>query len=666
MADEFIRDFDTKWVNGARSQEDPGSLAVGTYWMTMNMLSVGGVLSCRPGYRCQLSLPDGPLQGGFIFRPRMGFEQMLVVIAGLAYVADYPFTEFRVLEKVRFSTTASQVWFSGPCDQAARRTSTNFVSDIEVLTPPRRVVIIQDGVSAPAYWDGSTGDHIRNFKWETPIGGPMVWVGDRLWVANGNRVFASDIANPFSFREQVYLGGSGSFSVQGNITAMAKTPDVTSPQLLVFTDSNCTQLLANVRDRESWPTTDNFQTELFRVGAVGQRSIVSSFGQLSWFSSSGFTTLDMALAAKHTSRLPLRDLEMLVSKVQLSGSDLSRVAGGSYGPYILMSVPAADAYNLHTWVYQSAAEETVSGDRPPIWSGYWTGTRPVEWMRSEVPEDRLFYLSVDLDGRNRLWEAFQPDRLDNGCPITWAFWSRGYFGVGSPTQKVPGLNCRFRFSDLALSAIDEDLDVGVWFAGGAKGAFSQIGNFAFSVDRGSLQSGVQVTGETQLFGLKAQSRTFRTGDAFQQDDNSGVCGVEKSIFGEEDESFQLLVVGQGPASMRWVRAHAQARTEDPSANPDAKSGVKEEPSAVRFDGVGAAGADSLATLSAQVPNFTGLATYTATSGNYSATAVATTDSLISQQAADRAAARVAEVKAEAEVAGMSPDILGMGIGFEEA
>ena len=662
MSDEFIRDFDTKWVNGARSQEDPGNLAVGTYWMTMNMLSVGGVLSCRPGYRCLLSLPEGQLQGGFIFRPRTGHEQMLVVIAGLAYVSDYPFTNFRVLENLRFSSTAAQVWFSGPCDQAAERIDTTFTSAIRVLTPPRRVVIIQDGVSAPAYWDGSSAGHIRDHKWETPIGGPMAWVGDRLWVANGNRVFASDIANPFSFREQVYLGGSGSFSVQGNITAMAKTPDVTSPQLLVFTDANCTQLLANVRNREDWPNTVNFQTELFRVGAVGQRSMVSSFGQLSWFSSAGFVTLDMALAAKHTSRLPLRDLEMLTSKLQLSGTDLGRVAGAAYGPYVLMSVPASDTYNRHTWVYQSAAEESVAGDRPPIWSGYWTGTRPVEWMRSEMPEDRLFHLSVDADGHNRLWETFQEDRRDNGCPITWAFWSRGYFGAGSPTQKVPGTNCRFRFSDLALSAMDEDLDVGVWFAGGAKGAFSQIGNFSFTVNRGSLQSGVRITGETQLFGLKAQSRTVRTGDAFQQQDVSGVCGVEKSLFGEEDESFQLLVVGHGPASLRWVRSHAQIRPENPSANPDALAGVKEAPSYVRFDGHGA---DSLEALASQVPGYTGMATFTATSGNISATAVATAESLVSQQAADRIAARVAEVKAETEVAGRSPVVLGVGLGFED-
>jgi hypothetical protein len=246
MTEEFIRDYDTKWVNGAHSQEDPGSLGVGAFWMALNMLSVGGVLSCRPGYRCLVSLPEGNLQGAHIFRPRTGLEQMLVVISGFAYVAEYPFTEFRALTSLRFSPTARQVWFSGSCDQAARRLTGYFDSAIEVLDPPRRVVIIQDGLSAPAYWDGSTADHIRDRRWETPIGGPMAWVGDRLWVSNGNRVFASDIANPFSFREQVYLGGAGSFSLPGSITAMAKTPDVTAPQLLVFTESSCTQIAANV------------------------------------------------------------------------------------------------------------------------------------------------------------------------------------------------------------------------------------------------------------------------------------------------------------------------------------------------------------------------------------------------------------------------------------
>jgi hypothetical protein len=403
--------------------------------------------------------------------------------------------------------------------------------------------------------------------------------------------------------------------------------------------------------------------ELFGVGAVGQRSLVSSFGQLSWFSPSGFTTLDMALAAKHTSRLPIRDMEMLVSKEQLAGADLSTVAGGSFGPYILMSLPAADAYNEHTWVYQSTAEEAITGDRPPIWAGYWTGTRPVEWMRTDLGGERLYYVSVDHDGQNRLWEAFQPDRLDNDCPITWALWTRGYFGVGSPTQKPPGRNCLFRFADLALAAIDEKLDVGVWFAGGAKGAFSQIAAYQLSPMRGSLRAGVILTGEDLLFGLKAQSRNLRTGDALQQDDSTGTCGVEKSTFGEEDESSQLLIVGHGPASLRWIRAHAQLQPEDPSANPDALSATPEDPVAVRFDGMGAT---DIADLAVPLDVFSGVATYTATLGNYSSTAAVVATSLVSQAAADRVAAQTAEIQAEATVARMNPPILGMGKGFDVA
>jgi hypothetical protein len=76
---------------------------------------------------------------------------------------------------------------------------------------------------------------------------------------------------------------------------------------------------------------------------------------------------------------------------------------------------------------------------------------------------------VDEDGNNRLWEAFIPDRLDNGCPITWAVETRGTFGPTSQAGKIPGSNCRFQWADIALSGIAEDLNLGVFFAGSTRG-----------------------------------------------------------------------------------------------------------------------------------------------------------------------------------------------------
>jgi hypothetical protein len=80
---------------------DPGSLPQGYSWNAINMLNVGGFWSCRPGYRCLVTLPAGKLQGATIFRPRVGIEQFVVAVDGAIYVADWPFLEFRLLTNIQ-------------------------------------------------------------------------------------------------------------------------------------------------------------------------------------------------------------------------------------------------------------------------------------------------------------------------------------------------------------------------------------------------------------------------------------------------------------------------------------------------------------------------------------------------------------------------------------
>jgi len=205
-AGERLLDFDGTFFRGAKSDSDPGQTPLGYYWSGMNLINVGGVLSCRPGYRCIVQFPAGNLQGATIFRPLVGLEQLVVAIDGVIYAADWPFKDFHILPNVQMVPHAKQVFWSLTI-QAAHRITDDFASAIEVI-PPRAVLFIQDGgLSAPAWYDGSNSGHVRDKAFETPAGGPMEWVGDRLWVAVDTKVFASDIANPVSFREQIYLGG---------------------------------------------------------------------------------------------------------------------------------------------------------------------------------------------------------------------------------------------------------------------------------------------------------------------------------------------------------------------------------------------------------------------------------------------------------------------------
>jgi len=659
-----ILDFDGTFFRGCKSDSDPGQVPLGYYWSAVNMINVGGVLSCRPGYRCVVTLPEGKLQGAALFRPKIGLEQIVVCVDGIIYVADWPFSNFRMLDNVRMSPDAKQIYWA-LCEQSATRVSVDLESEI-TLIDPRSILIIQDGGrTAPAWYDGSQSGHVRDNYFETPAGGAMAWVGDRLWVAVGNYVLASDIANPFSFREQIYLGGVGAFVFKEEVTAMATTPGLDSPQLLVYTPTTTSLVRANIRERDKWPETEDMQREIFKVGCVSQRSVVNHFGQLAWMSSSGVVFFDSAYLSQTAARIPTRDAEMHVSKTTLH-SDLSLTAAGAFGSYICISVPAEDLYNKHTWVLNAASFQTLQDDSGPSWAGYWLGTRPVEWVSGVIAgEERLFHVSYDEDGQNRLWETFRPERLDNGCPITWAIMSRGYFGQTSEANKIKGSDSQFCYADVALCAIEEDLDVAVFYAGGMRGAFKKVLSKKVKVERGCIRPGMKININTRLFAYKPQSRLLRTEDARGQtvSTETGSCPVESDKLEDIDESFQLLITGQGPATIRWVRAWATPEREDHSGDSGACSDETKS-NAVRFDGAGVA-ADSAAEAYAEIAAkdidlFHATKTAQLTADGFTATGVGEAYSIISQDAADRVATIIATKAAEHGLAQLRPPIYSAG------
>lgn len=662
-----IWDPDITFFRGMKSDADPGGLPLGYYWSGINVLNVGGTVGCRPGMRCLVNFPEGKLQGSTIFRPRLGLDQMVVAVDGTIYVADYPFKNFRQLPNVKMSSFAKQMFWAQTEQSAQRLTPNDVASAIEVI-PPRNVLFIQDGGStAPIAYDGSTAMHVRDNLYETPSGSAMRWIGDRLWVAVGALVFASDIANPFSFREQQYLGGTAAFTFNGDVTAMAVTPSLEFPQLLVFTEQDTTLIQADIRERTSWVSTPGFQRVIFKVGCTSQRSVVGHYGQLTWYSPSGIVFFDAAALSKQQARLPLRDGEMTVSKTTLS-DDLSLVAGAAFGQYALMSVPAEDSFNKHTHVLNSASYQTLVDDSGPSWASIWIGTRPVEWVYGVIAgAERCYHVSADEDGQNRLWECFLPERLDNGCPITWAVQTRGYFGVTSQ-QKPAGLNALMCWAEIALTAISQDTDIAVSYAGGLRGAYKRIMTKTLHVSRGCFHSPDLINGGSRIFGFKSQSRIIRTEEVrlLPVSAETGSCPVERDIHEQKDESFQLLIVGQGPGTIRYIRAFAQPELEDQSANGEACQNEQGD-NAVRFDGAGAHG-DSWQEVDLALQNRPLIAyesnqTAQVSQGGMTVVGVGHADSIISQEAADRVAHIVATKAAESELERSLPPILSLGEGL---
>lgn len=663
-----IIDWDSTFISGVKSDSDPQQLPLGYAWNAVNMINLGGSFSCRPGNRCVAVLPDGRLQGASLFRPQVGIEQIVCCIDGILYAAAFPFIQWRQLPNVQLSPNAKQVFFALTV-QSAERTSLDFVSAIKLITPRVVLFVQDDSLTAPAWYDGSSAGHVRGDPFGTPSGGPMVWVGDRLWIAAENQVFASDISNPFSFREQVYLGGNTSFFFADEVTAMTKTPSVESPQLMVFTGTDASILQANIRDRSQWPTTVNFQEEILQVGCLSNRSCISHYGHVIWFSPSGISIYDPATSGKLTSRLPVRDNEMLISKTDLS-DDLSLICAGAFGQYLMMSVPSEDVYNKHTWCLNNASIATLNDDSGPCWSGYWLGTRPVEWIYGEIASsERIYHVSYDTDGKNRLWQSFQPDRLDNGCPITWMLETRGYFGQTAAVQGKPqGERCRLAWVDIAMAAIAEDLDVACFFAGGTRGAFRKIMEKKVVVNRGSLSQELKIDKDTLIFEFKPQSRKLRTQDANQIDNaEDGSCPVEQQDLDSIDESFQLAIVGHGPATIRWIRPWAF--TVPPDTNGDGTACQDEEGfNAVRFDGFGVHGTDREAVTAelAMVPlqSFEANETVHLNADGFDAVGAGFAESVVSQRAADRVANIIATQQAEMELLSVRPQYFSTGFGFD--
>lgn len=667
---ERLLDFDSSFIRGVNSSGDPSQLALGYLWNAVNTINVSGVVSCRPGHKCVIKLPKGNLQGLAVFRPQIGLEQLMFAVDGKVYTSNYPFDNYTQITTISFRPESRQVFFTQATQSARRLTPGDPKSAIEVITP-KNIMFMQDGgFSAPAFYDGHDSGHISGLDFQTPAGSEMVWIGDRLWVARGNTAFASDIADPFSFVEQDYLGGTVGFIFSSDITAMIATSNVQFPQLLVYTNTDTSLLQASIRDRSKWPTTEGFQRQILQVGCVGSRAVTSHFGRLLWFSPQGLVIYDAATAQGWTARSPIRDNEMLVSKKFLK-DDLSLVAMGTFGQWLLISVPSEDYYNKHTWVFNNASFETVTDEGTPTWAGFWLGTRPVEWVSGDiVGAERIYHVSTDSDGENRLWESFRPEQLDNGAPIMWAMETRGYFGLTSPAKKLPGYKCAFGFADVALTGIGENLDIGVFVAPGVRGDYRQIMGKRIAATKGSIRFDSEITATTKLFAYKPQSRSERTVDLSMAGrlDESGSCPVESDSNDKNEESFQLLIVGHGPASIRWIRSFAiQGPDENYSGDPKACENEKQF-NIVRFDGKGQFDPDE--TVAVQdiadkpIRNFDSVKTATITYNSITAVGVGSSESIVSQEAADRVAEIIAVKQAELEIQQASAPFLSLGLGFD--
>jgi len=292
---------------------------------------------------------------------------LVVAVGGLIYVSKWAngFNEYQVLPNVRFSPLYRNIYWA-VCTQFTAYDSSGQLYNLQT---PLNILVMQDGVSRAAYWDGQNSGHLDPTPSDhnsplsppgfdgTPQGEWMVWEGARLWVSRNNQLFASDFGNPLKFKEQTYLANTTSLLMPGAVNGMIQ-PTPSSP-LIAITDTSISYIQADIRDRTLWPTTPNFQQDNYSTGGVAGRSLINSFGMAWWYASQGLTNLNYATQQTINSQFTYLDQQMAVSKNFLS-PNLRGICACAFENYILVSVPSSDCWNSHTW----CLDQTPNALRP--------------------------------------------------------------------------------------------------------------------------------------------------------------------------------------------------------------------------------------------------------------------------------------------------------------
>ena len=340
------------WFAGVNSVRNPWALPENQFKWGVNVQVRGGIVQTRPGQAMRLALPAGNFQGGIFFAANKQKESarieqingrtittpakifnpeeegviadelpyMVFAVNGSVYYAPFPLEQPKdwsqyKLANISLDPDVDQFVFCLATQSANLSTGKN-----EIVTPSNRVVFIQDGVSAPAYWDGSnkTGTQTSSI----PSGYWMAFSGNRLWVSDKNIVLASDLGDPTSWQERTSGAGRGDFAFSRPITGMVSfVGQDTSTRLIVFTDRSTFSLASGVLDRSQWTSTANFQNTLYpTVGCIAGKSITFQAGQMWWYSQGGLLAADVAAASYLSSQVIFKDVEMARTKQFLSGN----------------------------------------------------------------------------------------------------------------------------------------------------------------------------------------------------------------------------------------------------------------------------------------------------------------------------------------------------------
>lgn len=600
------------WTHGVNSVRNPWALPEDQIKWAQNATVRGGIAQTRPGFSMRLSLPAGNLQGGIIFNANKQYQAattfknasgvqvfqpatiwtpeggqvqkselsyVVFAVDGKVYYAPYPLQQPKnwsdyLLEGITLDSTVDKVNFVIATQSA--QVSTGGLT----ITPSHRMVIVQDGISAAGYWDGSNKTGAQST--DVPVGYWMSFSGNRLWVANSNVISASDLGNPLGWQERVSGTGRGDFTVPRPVTAMQDyVGQNNDSRLYVFTDRTTHSFASGILDRAQWANTPNFQNVLYpAIGCVAGKSVTFQAGMMWWYSQGGLVSADVASASYLSSQVLYKDIEMAKAK-RLMSANLNGICAVSFENYLLYSIPYLETCNSATMVLDYAAASEWNQSRVPAWAGVWTGIRPVEWAPAVIEsQPRLFAFSVDYsatnDGSfNSLWEAFTQNRYDTYLNIK---------SDGSTSSLIQRIYCQMEtalmgdgmdlkqliYGELECSQIAGTVDVRVSYRG-SKGAYISILNTRIlaATNAYQYQTNQVVSEEIDSLGfLQTQHRRLVTETVLP---DATIVSCESQFAANVDKAFSFLIEWCGAMGVEGVRMF-----QDPFATPSSGAVTKNE------------------------------------------------------------------------------------------
>ena len=341
-------------------------------------------------------------------------------------------------------------------------------ASIAYLCQADTYLIIQDGEHVPLVVSGTNGLTCFRVGGTTPIpiGLQMAYVDNRLWIANGNLLFAGDLLGSeadavLNADENLYLNEGGSFKAPSafgdivSLSAIAVQDSATGQGSLMAKCEGGIFTVNGLIPRDQWKESSILQITLPNIGATGHRSECNVNGD-QWFRShDGWRTYRQARAEINGwNQIPLSSP---VGQYVKNDTDAFLPYGSAIywdnrlfvtsGPTVSNNRPS------HRGLLSLDFDPITNGfgDNPqPAWDGFWTLPGNVtELLTGTFNGSKRALAMCIVNGQNVLYEIKSDGYQDNGTTdISWSPTSKAMF-VNMPnayTEKILDKGGSFRVS----------------------------------------------------------------------------------------------------------------------------------------------------------------------------------------------------------------------------